>query len=105
MRMYLLVISGAIKDLFHPAWVLEHLLFFTLGLLFVFGLRRMKLPRWSLFLAPALYLMGELVLWLAASGIIHTGGTATLLLYDPVRYLLFFSLGEGAGLLLRKWKP
>jgi len=103
MYTYLLVITGAMKNLFHPAWVTEHLIFFAFGLVLVFGLQRMELPRWSLLVVPVLYLMGEGILWLTMADVIDTGGTTVFeLLYHPVRYLLFFSLGEGVGLLIKK---
>lgn len=105
MNLYLLVFTGAMKNLFHPAWVFEHLIFFGLGCVFVFGRERMALHRWSLVLVPILYLIGELAIWLGTAGIIFTGGAIVLNFYDIIRYLLFFSLGEGAGLLIQLLKP
>lgn len=105
MNLYLLVFTGAMKNLFHPAWVFEHLIFFGLGCVFVFGRERMELPRWSLAFVPLLYLIGELTVWLSIKGVIDTGGAIILNFYDIIRYLLFFSLGEGAGLLIQRLKP
>lgn len=83
------------KNLFHPAWVTEHLIFFALGVLFVFALRRMELPRWSLVSVPALYMICELAC------AIDQSGTMIRNLYDVTRYLLLFSIGEGAGFVFR----
>lgn len=105
MNLYLLVFTGAMKNLFHSAWVFEHLIFFSIGCLFIFGLGRMELPRWCLVIAPILYLIGELAVWLGTTGIIDTGGVIVLNFYDIIRYLLFFSLGEGVGLLIQLIRP
>lgn len=94
MSLYLLVFTGAMKNLLHPAWVTEHLIFFALGVLFVFALRRMELPGWSLVPAPVLYVICELAC------AIDQSGTMILNLYDITRYLLLFAIGEGAGLLI-----
>lgn len=89
------VFADAMKNLLHPAWVTEHLIFFALGVLLVFALRRMELPRWSLVPAPVLYAICELVC------AIDQSGTMIPNLYDITRYLLLFAIGEGAWLLIK----
>ncbi len=95
------VFTGALRWLGNVRRLPVVLLFLGAGLLVAMFRRRMELPRWALLPAPCLWLAGE-ALALLNNRVLDIA--ALVGWYDLFRWAVFFTVGEGIGLILRRIK-